>query len=78
MAGVRLASPGKHMSYGKCVWQAYGARRHAMLGIVLQRAVLICTLAFGFILLFWTQLDRLLLLAGELASFVMCTIALCL
>ena len=35
-----------------------------MLGKILQRALLICTLLFAVVLLFWTQLEYLLILAG--------------
>lgn len=44
--------------------QAFGAGRYLQVGVVLQRALLICTLAMLGVLVIWSQLDRLLLLAG--------------
>ena len=44
--------------------QAFGAGQYTRVGVVLQRALLICSLAMLAVILLWTQLKRLLLLAG--------------
>jgi len=48
--------------------QAYGAQRYRALGLIFQRALLICFAAAAFILVVWSQLERLLLATGG-ASF---------
>lgn len=45
--------------------QAFGAKRYAAMGIIAQRAALICLLFSALIILAWTQLERLLLLLGK-------------
>ena len=45
--------------------QAYGAGQYTHVGVVLQRALLICSIAMLGVLLLWTQLADLLLLAGD-------------
>ena len=44
--------------------QAFGAGKYLHLGVLLQRALLICSCGMACTLAVWTQLDRLLLLAG--------------
>jgi hypothetical protein len=45
--------------------QAYGSKQYRVVGVVLQRALLICLTAFAAVQLLWTQLPTLLLLAGD-------------
>ncbi|KAG2444666.1 hypothetical protein HXX76_001410 [Chlamydomonas incerta] len=45
--------------------QAYGAKNYPMLGLILQRALLICWAACVPIALFWSQADRLLMLLHQ-------------
>jgi Na+-driven multidrug efflux pump len=57
--------------------QAYGARNYGALGVVLQQAVVISTLVFALIFALWTQIDKLLLLAGvpyQQPSWAYCTL----
>ena len=45
--------------------QAFGAKRYAAMGIIAQKAALICLALSALIILAWTQLDKALLLLGE-------------
>ena len=45
--------------------QAFGAKNYKHMGVLLQRALLICTLGMACTLAVWSQLDRFLLLAGR-------------
>lgn len=45
--------------------QAYGAHQWPLLGVILQRATIICWLTALLPLALWTQAHRLLLLLGE-------------
>ena len=54
-----------HTTQLKIPLQAFGARRYAAMGIIAQRAALICLIFSALIILAWTQLERLLLLLGE-------------
>lgn len=44
--------------------QAYGAKEYTKVGVVLQRAMLICCIAFFGIILLWTQIEHGLVLVG--------------
>eukprot|EP00884_Botryococcus_braunii_P010471 jgi/Botrbrau1/19425/Bobra.0338s0051.1 len=45
--------------------QAYGARRYAVVGTVLQRMLLMCLVTFAAIQVLWTQMAALLLFTGQ-------------
>lgn len=45
--------------------QAFGAQHYAMIGVTLQRGMLICLAFFMIGLPFWTHVEPLLLLVGE-------------
>ena len=65
-------SPHSHCNYtpgvkpSSAVRQAYGAEKYLTLGVVLQQALLICSLFNMAILALWSQLHHLLRLAGTL------------
>ena len=45
--------------------QAYGAGRYDLLGVVLQRALLLLTLVAAAVALLWTQMEGVLLALGQ-------------
>ena len=61
---VNALPPNFHL----CVLQAYGAKHYTLLGLTLQRGLLICTIFFCLGFPFWTHLEPLLLLCGALAA----------
>ena len=60
---------GVHQSADFCVvtplHQAYGACQYVLVGITLQRGLLISAAQFAVVMSFWTQLERFLLLVGK-------------
>ncbi|KAK9801885.1 hypothetical protein WJX73_007196 [Symbiochloris irregularis] len=45
--------------------QAYGAKKYHLLGTIMQRAMLICSVAFCLIMCLWSQLNPILKAAGQ-------------
>ena len=45
--------------------QVYGAKNYGAMGVILQRAILICTTVGVFIIAAWSQIHGLLLLLGK-------------
>ena len=52
----------------RCLPQAYGAKNYAKMGILLQRAVIVCTTVYLMICVLWIFMGPLLRLAGVLYS----------
>ena len=44
--------------------QAYGARRYSMVGVTLQRALLICLVSLGLLMPVWLSMESILLAMG--------------
>lgn len=51
---------------GRLNVQSFGAKNYSVLGIVLQRALLVTAAASVVIIAFWTQMGKLLILLGRL------------
>lgn len=66
----RHATHCTHHLAAACRAQAYGAKNYKMLGIYLQRAVLICCTIFFPIAIAWLQSESLLLAMGQKAEIV--------
>lgn len=45
--------------------QSFGAKNYSVLGIILQRALLVTAAASVLIIAFWTQMGKLLILLGR-------------
>lgn len=55
---IKLAAP------SAVLLQAYGAKKYHLLGTIMQRAMLICSVAFCLIMCLWSQLNPILKAAG--------------
>ena len=56
------------IEHTRCLPQAYGAKNYAKMGILLQRAVIVCTTVYLMICVLWIFMGPLLRLAGVLYS----------